>query len=65
MSEELKIKMPLSNINEEVELENKLSFHLDEFTDKIMRTMTRYKEIIILKKVIKKLLLLTHKKIIC
>ena len=54
MSEELKIKMPLFNINEEVELENKLSFHLDEFTDEIMRTMTRDKEIIILKKVIKK-----------
>lgn len=54
MSEELKINMPLFNINEEAELENKLSFHLDEFTNEIMRTMTRDKDIIILKKVIKK-----------
>lgn len=54
MSEELKINMPLFNINEEAELENNLSFHLDEFTNEIMRTMTRDKEIEILKKVIKK-----------
>ena len=54
MSEELKINMPLFNINEEAELENKLSFHLEEFTNKIMRTMTRDKDIKILKKVIKK-----------
>ena len=54
MSEELKINMPLFNINEEAELENNLSFHLDEFTDEIMRTMTRDKDIKILKKVIKK-----------
>lgn len=54
MSEELKINMPLFNINEEAELENKLSFHLEEFTNEIMRTMTRDKDIKILKKVIKK-----------
>ena len=54
MSEELKINIPLFNINEEAELENKLSFHLEEFTNEIMRTMTRDKDIKILKKVIKK-----------
>ena len=54
MSEELKINIPLFNIGEKAELENKLSFHLDEFTNEIMKTMTRDKEIIILKKVIEK-----------
>ena len=53
MSEELKINnIPLFNIGEEAEIENKLLFHLDEFTNEIMKTMTRDKEIIILKKVI-------------
>lgn len=53
MGEELKINMPLFNIGEEAELENKLLFHLDEFTNEIMRTMSKDKDIIILKKVIK------------
>ena len=53
MSEELKINnIPLFNIGEKAELENKLLYHLDEFTNEIMKTMTRDKEIIILKKVI-------------
>lgn len=49
MSEELKINMPLFNINEEAELENNLKFHLDEFTNEIMKTMSRDKDIVILK----------------
>ena len=48
MSEELKINnIPLFNIGEKAELENKLLYHLDEFTNEIMKTMTRDKEIII------------------
>lgn len=41
MSEELKINIPVFNENEEAELENKLLFHLDEFTSEIMKTMTK------------------------
>ena len=54
MSEELKINIPVFNENEEAELENKLLFHLDEFTSEIMKTMTKDKDIIILKKVIER-----------
>lgn len=54
MSEEIKINMPLFDINEEAELEYELSFHLEEFTNEIMRTMSKEKDIIILKKVIEK-----------
>lgn len=54
MNEKLKVNMPLFNIKEEAELENKLSFHLDEYTNEIIRTMSKDKEIIILKKVIEK-----------
>lgn len=52
--EEFKIKIPVFNKIEEAELENKLLFHLDEFTNEIMKTMTKDKDIIILKKVIER-----------
>ena len=53
MSEEIKINIPFFNGSEEAEIENKLLFHLDEFTDEIMRTITKDKDMVILKKVIK------------
>ena len=53
MSEELKVNIPFFNGTEEAEIENKLLFHLDEFTNEIMRTITKDKDIMILKKVIK------------
>lgn len=54
MSEEIKISIPFFNGSEEAEIENKLLFHLDEFTDEIMRTITKDKDMVILKKVIER-----------
>ncbi len=55
MSEEekkIKISFPMFTSVEEAQLENTLEFHLDEFVNEINKTMTRDKDIIILKKVI-------------
>lgn len=52
--EKVKINIPIFNNIEEAELENKLNFHLEEFTNEIMKTISKDKDIIILKKVIEK-----------
>ena len=58
MSEEekevIKMSYPLFTSNEEAQLENMLNFHLDEFVNEINKTMSKDKDIIILKKVIEK-----------
>ena len=51
---EIKISFPLFTFNEEAQLENTLNFHLDEFVNEINKTMSKDKDIIILKKVIDK-----------
>lgn len=51
---EIKISFPLFTFNEEAQLENTLNFHLDEFVNEINKTMSKDKDIIILKKVIEK-----------
>ena len=48
----IKISFPMFTSVEEAQLENTLNFHLDEFVNEINKTMTRDKDIIILKKVI-------------
>lgn len=54
MSKNIKINVPIFSNLEEVELERTLTFHLDEFTNEIMKTISHDREIIILKKVIEK-----------
>ena len=51
---EIKISFPLFTFNEEAQLENTLNFHLDEFVNEINKTMSKDKDIIILKKVIER-----------
>ena len=52
--EVIKMSFPLFTSNEEAQLENMLNFHLDEFVNEINKTMSKDKDIIVLKKVIER-----------
>lgn len=51
---EIKFNVPLFSVDEYAQLESNINFHLEECTNEILKTLSKDKEVVILKKVIEK-----------